>query len=173
MRIPKRCEIELAAASDPAKGPLLYQIHHDAKAGEVFASDGKIYAVVGVDSSGSDTGPLDVAGLRRARKKSRSKTDRVEFCEAPSQVYPLSCPDYRHTNVPALQKAATIEIGLDVRLLVRLAKAIGTDGVRLSFSPDDPTTILVRPANASNSTPENYGNYGVLKGLRLSAEKKE
>lgn len=188
---------ELVASKDESR-PVLTMVHLNAEDSVVEVTDSYMLARFPVELDEGDTsGPIPVDALKASRKpplKFKSTSIRCnshvevrhEFGEHASDPYvtlPRESGDYQFPNTRQLipDTLSEFEIGLDAGLLLKLAKAMGSERIRIRFTnaptrvgvenpavdqpgPSNMRPMVVRPINAhSDDEP-----IGILMPIRLS-----
>lgn len=165
-----KCEPEAAAAPkgtrEQLRDPYL-------RGDKLYATDSYVLVRIPVTLDNGDTdGPVPAAALKAARSNKQfqnvllngtaialSKDGKVEVqrMELGSLTYP-EC-DQLIPDVPM-----PVEVGLSVSNLVKVAKALGTDAIRLGINPDRGLgPVTVEPLNLAD------GRIGVVMPVRLPA----
>lgn len=169
---------ELIASSNQSR-PTLTKVHLNAEAGMVEVTDSYMLARFPVELDEGDTsGPIPVEALKASRKPPlkglptsiRASGDTVdvhhgfgEDASAPYLTLPRETADYTFPDCARLfpENTAEFEIGVDAAALAKLAKAMGTDHVRLRFTaskdddhaPSNLRPIVVEPLKVSGDPP--------------------
>jgi hypothetical protein len=168
MNIRVECQVEEACKKDDLRPALahVWVERPDAKKpteGLAVACDGFILAVVPVSLEADDVvGFVPPAALKAARKQAArhspdaqiALTDqgcRVESTSA-SYVYPRNVdgvfPEWRRVVPKVPDEGGDIpHVALETKLLLRLAKALGCDTLKLYFDGSPVKPVLVRPSN--------------------------
>lgn len=126
--------------------PVLTKIHLNVEAGEIQVTDSYMAARFPVEVEDGDTsGPIPVDALKASRKPPLKRGDETRIAlNGDAQVLqgdfvyltvPRETADYTFPDIPRLYPDAipTLEIGLNAKMLYQLAKAMGSDTVRLRF----------------------------------------
>lgn len=189
---------ELVASGDISR-PVLTTVHLNVETSAIEVTDSYMLARFPVELDEGDTsGPIPVEALKASRKPPIKLRDagtsiranshvevRMAFGDEASEPYvtlPRESSEYRFPNIDQLlpDNLSEFEIGLDASKLAKLAKAMGSDVVRLRFTQgravlgqDEPTyapsnlrPIVVYPGNLS-ADDENSPR-GLLMPVRLS-----
>jgi hypothetical protein len=164
-----KAQPELVASRDTSR-PMLTKVHLDTEAGEVWVTDSYKAARFPVEVEEGDTsGPIPVEALKASRKPplrhisetsislnshAEVKMGRGEEASGPYLTVPRDKEDgYKFPSLPELfpDNLAPFEIGLDAKHLHDLAKAMGSDTIRLRFTmggdrePSPLKPMLVEP----------------------------
>lgn len=153
----KPVQPELVASKDKTR-PVLSKVHLNVEKSRVEVTDSYILAVFPVELDEGDTsGPIPVDALKASRKMAldhgRNKFDSKIKCNSKVEVFvedsePFNGPyyttdrdenDYTFPQCDCLfpENVAPFEIGLNIGLLTRLAKSMGTETIRLRFTADN------------------------------------
>ena len=170
MKLPK-ARIEVACATDTDRPQLTMPFFHaDAKEPCLVATDGKILAISPMKGSKPERGYLPIAALKEARKSAR-RWEEIELsvigntihCKNEVTFPRVTDKDVGYENVPAyaqiIEKAQTspkvVRIGLNAKLLARLATALNSEVLCLEIA-DTKQAIVVTP------TENKEGQYGLI-----------
>jgi len=143
---------ELIASRDASR-PVLSKVHLNVDASEVWVTDSYMAARFPVDLDDGDTpGPIPVDTLKASRKPPDKRFATAILVNGDAQVVqgipsdgdylapyltvPRESSEYTFPNLEQMfpDNVATFEIGLDAVRLAKLAKAMGSDGVRIRFT---------------------------------------
>lgn len=173
MRFDNRYEIERAISDDTSR-PTLVHAHYDLERKRLCATDGHMMAIIPVEpQEGEAAGPVSGESIKAARKAT-AKMGIAEI-HANGALAVLAGPTFPRPRldglsfppidevIPSYKKGdeGTVTIGLDVELLMGLARAIGAGGkkkgARLVYltiklpaakglDPDEDEPVLKRPS---------------------------
>ena len=154
MKIQKRMKIELAASKD-SKRYVLNEPYLDMEdrltgKGTLVATDGQICAIVPVELDENDSEGYVSADVLKANRKQGFDSNSVtvngkaqfENGDTMSRHGKIAVGEaYKYPNwraiVPNFENSKTVSVALDAKLLNRLADAIGTEGVVLTFAVEN------------------------------------
>lgn len=161
----KPVQPELVASRDLSR-PVLTTVHLNAEASEVWVTDSYMAARFPVELDESDTsGPIPIEALKAMRKPPLGKyvsagiklNGNAEVQQYDSDGKPTGDPyltmprESSEYTFPSLNQhfpdnLSDFEIGFSAEKLARLAKAMGTDDVRLRFSVAPPVVGVDNPS---------------------------
>lgn len=155
MKLDKACKIESASEGKKGLRLQLRDAYLDVEKNRVLATDGYVAAIVPVEIEAGDTsGYIPTEALTQARKATAKKADAIALMCNGS----VTLPDNRTFPRENLGTFPNVDLvipkpetrnfttGLDVKLLVKLADALGTDYLDLSYDTTSPYgPILVTP----------------------------
>lgn len=186
MRIQKHLKPEAVCAKHSSRYTMANP-WYDAKSKSVCATDGRVAVMLPVETdNGEPTGTLPGKALVAFRKQAGRGVHELDILGLETTVQyggltyarddgddappPDSFPPVAKV-IPARQKAlgglkpgqGPVVIGLDVKLLAALGKALGTDTVRLQIDgPESP--IRVDPIHLNGDDPAGYGLLAIFDG---------
>lgn len=167
MHIPKDAKIE-KAISKAADRPVLqqpYLKHRDDGSSVLYASDGRIVAIVPVEDATEDLqGTVHIEAIKAARKGSCVVRCEDKYVIAENEVaYPRN--ENYTDNFPPVEtllrskQDTEYEIAFSAKALYDLVQSLGADVVKLRFGqPNEPITIIPH----AGAGPVIHGAKGVL-----------
>jgi DNA polymerase III sliding clamp (beta) subunit (PCNA family) len=156
-----------AASTDSKRGPIM-GVHFDTTKSRAVATDGRILAIVPVQVAPNSTPftitPEAFKSIKKGKSESHITEDFVDTVPYAPQLERY--PNYAQVIPKASDK--TISISFDATLLARLAKAIGSTQVTVTFNPEDPHMVFVVQDFRDETQPYNFNDTarGILMGIR-------
>ncbi len=159
--VPKECKIERVAATESTRYSICgVQINAERKS--LVATDGRILLELQIDGMNGETTAVVQCDVFKALRKGRLK-DRTLSCDGKEAVVSGGASEERFAciegkfpdavmildGVPS-ESAADVVVGINAKLLARLAEGMGTNGVILRMRTTDKkviTAISVTPSH--------------------------
>lgn len=182
MKLPKNCKIESAVSKDKTRHSITEPYLDIRESGSrMVATDGKILAVVPVETTPDDISGYVSAEALKASRKGR-QVESVIRCNGALETWDgASYPRPDLGTYPKVDQVIPknepthikkrVAVKLDSTLLSKLASAIGTEGVVMEMlwdSQDETVSdpIIVKPASTNGCRPASPEAFGVLMPMR-------
>jgi len=184
MKLNKRCKIESATSKDKNRHNITepyLEVRPDGQS-RLMATDGRMLAVLPVETSEDDVSGYVSADALKASRKGRTM-ESVIRCNGSLEVwhgatFPRPDPGtYPNVDVVMPKNEAThgkrkIRLSLNAALLARLADAMGTEGVTLEFLADESDgsvsdPLMVTPRSTDDRKCAMDDALGVIMPMRL------
>ena len=190
MKIPKACKIELACSTDVTR-KALWHPYYDALAGRLLATDGRIMAVIPVQSTEDkpdDSGAITLDALTAGRKLvckgmpveihangALTLANGASFPRPVDEGFPVAGSNSVIKSSAPSEGDRVIRLTLDFERLKRLVGALGTPGIVLEIviPPADAvdanciaSAVFVRPSSVSGDHPAEPGAFGIIMPMK-------